>query len=138
MAVKTLRRSTLKDFAPTNSMSGAPPQSITVDYFLAGGGAGGGSRDATGGTGQAGGGNGASSSGAVNGGDASANTGSGGGGAARNGNGGAGGSGLILLKIPTRFTVTFSGGVTQSSATSGSDTIYTITVAGSGETVTIG
>jgi hypothetical protein len=119
-----------------NGGAGSTP---TIGSTAVCGGGGGGARDAAGGTGQAGGGNGGNGSAAAqNGTDATANSGSGGGGAARAANGGAGGSGLVLLRIPTRFTVTFSNVTGKASAVSGSNTIYTITVAGAGETVTIG
>ena len=41
--------------------------------------------------------------------------------------GGAGGSGVVILSIPEANTATFSGGVTQTSTTSGGRRIYTIT-----------
>jgi hypothetical protein len=51
----------------------------------------------------------------------------------------AGGSGVVILRLPTSVSVSFSGGVTQSSTTSGSDTIYTVTATSTtSETVTIG
>jgi hypothetical protein len=74
--------------------------------------------------------------GSSSGGSASANTGSGGNGN-RNSAAGNGGSGIIVFRIATAASVTFSGGVTSSSSTSGSETIYTITAAGPTDTVTI-
>jgi hypothetical protein len=51
--------------------------------------------------------------------------------------GGNGGSGVVILRVPTTATVTFSGGVTQTSATVGSDTVFTITATSTtSETVT--
>ena len=52
------------------------------------------------------------------------------------GTGAAGGSGIIILSIPTANTATFTGGVTQTSATVGSNKVYTITAAGAADTVT--
>jgi hypothetical protein len=43
---------------------------------------------------------------------------------------------VIFLKIPSANTAAFSGGVAQTSATVGAFKIYTITAAGSGDTVT--
>ena len=65
-------------------------------------------------------------------------TGGGGGGASGATTGGAGGSGVIILKVPSGYNATFSAGVTQTSATVGSDTIYTVTAAGGSDTVTFG
>jgi hypothetical protein len=67
-----------------------------------------------------------------------ANTGSGGGGAGNTGSsGGNGGSGVVIIKIPEARTATFSGGVTQSSTTSGGFKIYTVTATSTtSETVT--
>jgi hypothetical protein len=67
-----------------------------------------------------------------------ANTGSGGGGAGNTGSsGGNGGSGVVIIKIPDTRTATFSGGVTQSSTTSGGFKIYTVTATSTtSETVT--
>jgi uncharacterized protein (UPF0264 family) len=51
--------------------------------------------------------------------------------------GGAGGSGRIFIKIPSTNTATFSGGVTQSSTTSGGFKIYDVTATSTtSETVT--
>ena len=50
-------------------------------------------------------------------------------------NGAAGGSGIIILKYPDAYTATFSGGVTQTTATSGGYKIATITAAGVSDTV---
>jgi hypothetical protein len=49
---------------------------------------------------------------------------------------GAGGSGVVILSIPEDNTATFSGGVSQTSTTSGGRRIYTITAAGGADTVT--
>jgi hypothetical protein len=52
--------------------------------------------------------------------------------------GGNGGSGVIIFKISALANVTFSAGVTQTSTTSGSDKIYTITATSTtSETVTV-
>lgn len=51
-------------------------------------------------------------------------------------NGYTGGSGVVVLKIPQQYTATFSGGVTSSVTTSAGFKIYTVTVAGAGQTVT--
>jgi hypothetical protein len=40
------------------------------------------------------------------------------------------------LSVPEAYTATFSGGVTQTSTTSGGRRIYTITAAGVSDTVT--
>jgi hypothetical protein len=54
------------------------------------------------------------------------------------GNGGNGGSGVVILRVPNRFGVSFSGGVTQSSAVDGLFTVYTVTATSTtSETVTI-
>jgi hypothetical protein len=64
------------------------------------------------------------------------NTGGGGGGGSANGPS-AGGSGIVVLSIPSARTATFSGGVTQTSTTVGSNKIYTITATSTtSETVT--
>jgi hypothetical protein len=49
--------------------------------------------------------------------------------------GGSGGSGVVILKYPSTVTATFSGGVTQSTSTSGSFKISTVTAAGVSDTV---
>ena len=65
------------------------------------------------------------------------NTGGGGGaGGGNGGTGGQGGSGVILLKIPDNRSASFSGGVTQTSATASGYRTYTITAAGASDTVT--
>ena len=68
-------------------------------------------------------------SGANNGNPATANTGSGGGGAPGNdtATGGAGGSGIVILRYPSVFTATYTGGVTKTTSTIGSETIDIIT-----------
>jgi hypothetical protein len=69
-----------------------------------------------------------------------ANTGSGGGagGYKYNGSksGSNGGSGVIIVKVPEGYSATFSAGVTQTSATVGTNTVYTVTAAGASDTVT--
>ena len=97
----------------------------------AGGGAG---RNATSGGGDGGGGNGSGTSGSA--GSGTANTGSGGGGTRGSALAGSGGSGVIIFS--TDRSVSFSGGVTQTSSTVGSQTVYTVTAAGPTDTVTIG
>ena len=92
---------------------------------------------ATGGTG--GGGNGARG-GSSSGGDGTVNTGSGGGGASNtSGRGGNGGSGIVIFRVPTGTSVSFSGGVTHTTATVGDKTAYIVTATSTtDETVTIG
>lgn len=117
--------------ASSPAAGGAGITSI-LDNVARGGGGGGNSQAGTGGSGGSGGG------GAGNGGGAgtagTANT--GGGGGAGTTSGGSGGSGVIVLRIPDSRTATFTGGVTQTSTTSGGFKTYTITAAGSGDTVT--
>ena len=70
---------------------------------------------------------------------ATANTGSGGGGSPGNntGIGGSGGSGVIILRYSSAVTATYTGGVTKSTSTIGSDTIDIITAtSNSSQTVT--
>lgn len=99
------------------------------------GGGGGGSNTGLGSGGAGGGGNGAYSGVAATAG--AANTGSGGGGGASGVvTGGAGGSGVIILKVPAGYSASFSAGVSQTSSTVGTDTVYTITAAGASDTVT--
>jgi hypothetical protein len=66
-----------------------------------------------------------------------ANTGEGGGGKATTGagNGFAGGSGVLIIRIPSNFSLTVGAGLTSSSVTVGTDTVYTFT-AGS-DTITV-
>ena len=71
--------------------------------------------------------------------DGTPNTGGGGGGAGSTSGttGGAGGSGVVILRLPTEFTVTFSSGVTYSSSQVDDDTVYIITATSTAsETVT--
>jgi hypothetical protein len=106
--------------------------------FRAGGG-GGGDYDSTRGSGGAGGGGNGGSEATGNPTAGSANTGGGGGGAgniAVNQSGANGGSGVVILKVPNNLSASFSVGVTQTSAASGSFTVYTITAAGESDTVT--
>jgi hypothetical protein len=49
--------------------------------------------------------------------------------------GGAGGSGLVVLKYADNFTATFSGGVTQTTASAGGFKVSTVTAAGVSDTV---
>jgi len=69
-----------------------------------------------------------------------ANTGGGGGGGGISGGSaqsGGGGSGIVVIKIPDSYTATFSGGVTQTSSTSGGFKTYTVTATSTtSETVT--
>jgi hypothetical protein len=51
--------------------------------------------------------------------------------------GAAGGSGVVIIKVPSTYTATFSGGVTSSLTTSGGFNIYTVTATSTtSETVT--
>ena len=63
-----------------------------------------------------------------------ANRGSGGGGAGGSGAGagGDGSAGVVILRFPSTYTATLSGGVSSSSATVGTDTVLTITSATAG------
>jgi hypothetical protein len=66
--------------------------------------------------------------------DGTANRGNGGGGARgqnAGSNGWNGGSGIVILKYPDNYTATFSGGVTQSTTSSGGFKISVVTAAGS-------
>jgi spore germination protein GerM len=51
---------------------------------------------------------------------------------------GAGGSGVVIFTLPAQAVATFSGGVTQTSARVGVNTVYTVTETDPGSTVTIG
>jgi hypothetical protein len=66
------------------------------------------------------------------------NTGSGGGGGSNNTASAAGGSGVVIFALPAQAIVTFSGGVTQTSAIVGLNRVYTVTETDPGSTVTIG
>ena len=58
--------------------------------------------------------------GGATGGNGSVNTGSGGGGGvSSSGSGGNGGSGVVVIRVPTGITATFSGGVTANGSTGG-------------------
>jgi hypothetical protein len=109
-----------------------------------GGGGGGGSGAAAGGVGgDGGGGTGGTFSSPANGTSGTVNTGGGGGGAARtssgDSSGGSGGSGIVIFGVITGTPISFSGGVTQTSATVGDNTVYTVTATSTtSETVTIG
>lgn len=115
------------------------PSSITGSSVTRAGG-GGGSGTSAGGTGGTGGGGNGGTSGAA--GTAGATNTGGGGGAGRAAGvagGTTGGSGVIIFAVPTGTSVSFSGGVTQSSATVGLNTVYTVTATSTtSETVTIG
>lgn len=113
------------------------------------GGGGGGGRHMVAGAGGAGGGGGGgkggdydASPGAGDGVAGSANTGGGGGGGGgrngiNSGIGAAGGSGLVVIKIPSAYTATFSAGVTQTNSTAGGFTTYVVTATSTtSETVT--
>ena len=105
----------------------------------AGGGGGGTNSSAVRGDGGAGGG-GNGGNGGTAGSNGTANTGGGGGGAGNappSVSGGTGGSGVIIFRVATAKTVTFSGTHTKTTAVVGNDTVYTITAA-SGATVTFG
>jgi hypothetical protein len=112
-----------------SSLSGS-----SVTYAGGGGGA---ARNlvASGGTGGGGAGARLSTSSAVAG---SANTGGGGGGGVSSNVAAAGGSGIVILKIPSAYTATFSGGVTSSVSTAVAGyKIYTVTATSTtSETVT--
>jgi hypothetical protein len=106
--------------------------SITGSSVTRGGGGGGGRNGGSGGAGGSGGGGAGAGSGTATAG--SANTGGGGGGGAT---GNSGGSGVVIIKVPSVYVATFSGGVTQSSTTSGGFKIYTVTATSTtSETVT--
>ena len=99
------------------------------------GGGGGGGGNLTAGSGGSGGGGGGNTPGTVNtgGGAGGANPGAG----APSAPGQTGGSGVVIIKIPDTYTATFSGGVTQTSTTSGGFKIYTVTATSTtSETVT--
>jgi len=99
----------------------------SLTYYAGGGGAAGTTTGGSGGAG--GGGTGGTSSTA-----GTANSGGGGGGQ-KDGQGSSGGSGILILKYPSTYSATFSGGVTQSTSTSGAYKISTITAAGVSDTV---
>jgi len=100
----------------------------------AGGGGGAGRGGESAGSGGAGGGGDGSVAG--NGVAGTANTGSGGGGGSTVG--GNGGSGIVIFTLPSRNVVSFSAGVTQSSAVVGVNRVYTVTATSTtSETVTI-
>ena len=89
--------------------------------------------------GGAGAGNGGTGSGTAGDNASIANRGSGGGGAGGGGtgSGGDGSDGVIVLRFPSDYTATLTGGVTSTSATVGSETIITITATSdSSQTVT--
>ena len=109
--------------------------SITGSSVTRAGGGGGGSRDGSVGAGGTGGGGAGANDGTAT--SGTANTGGGGGGS--DGTGGSGGSGVVIFAVPTGTSVSFSGGVTQSSATVSTKDVYTVTATSTdSETVTIG
>jgi len=109
---------------------------ITGTAVQRGGGGGGGAVSATGGAGGAGGGGAGYTYQGANGVSGGVNTGGGGGGGGY-GTAGAGGSGVVIIRIPSANTATFSAGVTQTSTTSGGYKIYTVTATSTtSETVT--
>lgn len=150
----------------TNPANGGPGVASTIlgtTYYFAGGGGGsgysgcggnggiggggGGAVCATSGGGSAlnsgspGGGGGGNSQTNTPGGNAGANTGGGGGGGSHysaNNKGGNGGSGVVIIKIPNKYKISFSSGVTftLNTATTGFN-IYTVTAASSTDTATI-
>jgi len=128
--------------APTQLVAGdggaGLASSITGSSVTRAGGGAGGSYY-TGGTGGAGGGGAGGSANGV-GTAGTANTGGGGGGSASRAAfyaGSNGGSGVVIFGVPTGTSVTFSGGVTQTSATVGANTVYTVTATSTtSETVT--
>lgn len=108
-----------------------------------GGGAGGAGSGTTGGAGVASSVTGSSVTRAVGGngnssGSGTTNRGNGGAGSRNVGSIGSGGSGVVIVRVATGTQVAFSGGVSQTSATVGTNTVYTITAAGPTDTVTIG
>jgi hypothetical protein len=112
--------------------------SITGSAVTRGGGGGGGATSTAGSGGAGGGGNGGA---AANGSPGTVNTGSGGGAGGAtttNRTGGNGGSGVVIFRVPTATSVSFSGGVTHTTTTVGDKTAYRVTAAGPTDTVTIG
>jgi len=120
--------------SPGTAGAGGSGRTSPLDSISRGGGGGGTTENASGGTASSGGGPG----GNPNGSNATDNYGGGGGGASGSPSsvGGNGGSGIILIRIPSANTATFSGGVTQTSTTGGGYKIYTVTAAGVSDTVT--
>ena len=128
------------DYSGNNSGNGGAgtANNITGTNIARGGGGGGGGEGIGGpGIGVDGGGDGAARGASGTGTNGSATTGGGGGG--DNGQQSpryAGGSGVVVLKIPDTKTATFSAGVTSSLNTTGGYNIYTVTAAGTSDTVT--
>jgi hypothetical protein len=144
--------------AGTNATPGPPPgaspqpgnggpggsglaSSITGSPVTRGGGGGGGSREDQGPGGSGGPGGGGSWNNQAAGGAGGTNQGAGGGPATGSNQGqfpgGNGGSGIVVVKIPTTYTATFSPGVTQSPSSTPTHNIYTVTATSdSGQTVT--
>jgi len=130
--------------AGTNATPGPPPgaspqpgnggpggdgltSSITGSPVTRGGGGGGGSREDQGPGGSGGPGGGGSWRNGNPGTAGGTNQGAGGGAPSNGGNAGNGGSGVVVIKIPSSFTATFSPGVTQTTATPPTHKIYTVT-----------
>jgi len=90
------------------------------------------------GVGGAGGGGRASTAGAGGGTNGDVNTGSGGGGGNHTWTAWNGGSGVVIFSLSSTAIVTFSAGVTQTSAVVGTNRVYTVTAAGPTDTMTIG
>jgi hypothetical protein len=124
-----------------NAGDGGPGLTSAIDSTDRAGGGGGSGRSGQGisaGTATDGGGSGVTGGTGAN--PGAANTGGGGGGTEPVPNpGGAGGSGVILLKYPDNFSITFSAGVTASTASAGGFKTTTITATSTGsETLTFG
>jgi hypothetical protein len=122
-----------------NAGDGGPGLTSAIDSTDRAGGGGGSGRSGQGisaGTATDGGGSGVTGGTGAN--PGAANTGGGGGGTEPVPNpGGAGGSGVILLKYPDNFSITFSAGVTASTASAGGFKTTTITATSTGsETLT--
>lgn len=131
----------------TNQVSGGVGKQSSINSSYYGGGGGGGRRTSGAGNGPSlansngGGGHGMSGGTFNSNQNGGGNTGGGGGGGNYTGPtstqcGGTGGSGVVIIKIPSANSATFSGGVSQSSSTSSGYKIYTITAAGTSDTVT--
>jgi fibronectin-binding autotransporter adhesin len=115
--------------------------SITETPVTRGGGGGGGSREDQGPGGSGGPGGGGSWNNQAAGGAGGTNQGAGGGPATGSNQGqfpaGNGGSGIVVVKIPTTYTATFSPGVTQTPSSNPTHNIYTVTATSdSSQTVT--
>lgn len=120
----------------TNGGAGLASSITGSSVTRAGGGGGGASSGSAGTGGTGGGGNGAVNTGAA--GNGTANTGSGGGGSCQTpGSSGSGGSGIVVFRVPTGTSVSFSGGVTQTNSTISGKQVYVVTATSTtSETVT--